>query len=270
MVWQFKKFFPIFLSLLLGVVIVVIAAKRGGVIHFYNSSDTSKEGTDDSWKSTLSIVPGAKNIARVERGDVRGSEPSPYATTTTDLISKKLIFEYIAFQRRSATTTLSEADAKDIAVNLVREVQLAPSTQYSLRNLNISGDNSNTAIDTYTRNVSGIIQEFSSAQTTNEITIVKDALSKNDAQRLQGLTHIIAAYENLKKDLLAVKVPSTVAPLHLRLIQTYTNMQSAIVSMQKMFSDSIQGFAAIAQYEKELDAVDELAADYRNYMSSRQ
>lgn len=270
MVWQFKKIFLIILALLVGVVIVALAAKGERVIRFYNPTNTSEELANDSWMSALSIVPGVKSIALVERGDIKRIEFETSSTTTTDLISKKLILEYVAFQQRSATTTLSEADAKDIATNLVKEVQLAPSTQYSLRDLNISSDNSNTAIDTYTRNVSGVIQRFSSAQTANEITIVKDALVKNEAQRLQGLTSIITAYENLKKDLLAIEAPSTVAPLHLRLIQIYTNMQSTIVSMQKMFSDSIQGFAAIAQYERELDAMDTLAVEYRNYMSARQ
>lgn len=265
MVRQFKKFFPIFLALFLGVAIIVVAIK-GGSIFGTTISFTAPKEADDSWKSALSVVPGNTSIARVERGSAKVDEPAPYyATTTTDFISRKLVLDYMAFQRSSATTTLSDADAEAIADNLIQEVKLAPGTQYKLSDLNISGDNSDTANATYTKNVTDAMQDFITAHKTNELEVVGEALTAKDGTKLQELVPIIAQYERLKKGLLAVKTPSAIAPLHLRLVQGYSNIQNSIVSMQKMFSDSVLGFAALAQYQNGLSAIDEIGTEYKNY-----
>lgn len=266
---QSKKFFPIFLTLFLGVAIIVIAIK-GGSIFGTTISFTAPKEDDTSWKSALSVVPGNTSLARVERGTVKADEPAHYyATTTTDLISRKLVLDYMAFQRSSATTTLSDADAEAIAGNLIQEVKLAPGTQYKLSDLNISGDNSDAANAAYTKKVTDAMQDFITAHKINELEVVGEALTAKDATKLQELVPITAQYERLKKGLLAVKTPSAIAPLHLRLVQGYTNIQSSIVSMQKMFSDSVLGFAALSQYQNELSAIDTVGDEYKNYTPAR-
>lgn len=269
MVRQFKKFFLIILAFLFGGAFILVAVKSGNTLSTTISFTTPKE-TDDSWKSALSVVPGNTSLTRVERGAAKVDASAPYfATTTTDIISRRIILDYVAFQRGSATTTLSDTDAEAIAENLFQEVKLTPSTQYKLSDFNISSDNSDAANTAYTKDVTGMMQDFIMAHKANELDIVEESLSAKNPQKLQELIPIIAQYEHLKKSLLAVKTPSAIAPLHFRLVQGYANIQSSIVSMQKMFSDSVLGFAALAQYQNEISAIKTLGDEYKNYTLAR-
>lgn len=263
MVKQLKKLLPIFLATLLGGVIVAIAVK-GGSIFGTTVSFTAPKEADNSWKSTLSIVPGNKSITRVEKGTIKEDLLSS-ATTTTDTISRKLILEYTTFQKMAATSTLSDADADTIATSLVQQIELPLGTEYNLSDLNISSDNSDASIATYIKGLTAIMQSFLSVHKTNELDIVNDAITNKDAQKLQALNPILAQYENLKKDLLTIKTPPRVAPLHLRLIQSYSNIQSSIIAMQKVFSDSIQGLVGITQYQKEIAVLSTLDTEYLKY-----
>jgi hypothetical protein len=140
---------------------------------------------------------------------------------------------------------------------------------YSLKNLNISTDNSDAALAAYSEKVSGAMQSFASVHTTNELALVTAALNTKDVRKLEGLGTIATQYANLDKNLLAIKTPSGIASLHLRLVQSYANIEVLIMVMQKMFTDPMQGLAALTQYKKETAALEILAKEYRDYTPTR-
>lgn len=268
MVWQFKKIFPIFLALFLGVAVIIVAVKGGSIFGTTISFTTKKE--DNSWKSALSIVPGDNSLTRVEKGVIKKEDSLSGATTTTDILSQKIILEYAAFQRRTATTTLSDNDAETIATSLVQEVELPLGTEYQASDLNVSKDNSDVAIALYLKDLTTLMQTFSAAHKVSELDIINDAIANDDAQKLQDLAPILTQYEKLKKGLLLLKTPSLMVPLHLRLVQSYSNIQSSIIVMQKIFTDAIQGLAGITQYQKEIEVLNTLETEYLKYAPARQ
>lgn len=255
---QFKKLFSIILALLVGVGVILFA--WGGEI--FNRVDISTGQTSNEWKDVLQIIPqGSSKTLSAQRGTTK----SEAATTTTDLLARSLLVNYALLQKNSATTTLSNTDAQALAQTLANKVVIPQGTTYSLKDLSVSGDNSNTALTAYSKKVSEVMQSFTSSRATNELTLVASALTTKDERKLDGLSSIATNYATLNKNLLAIKTPSGVAHLHLRLVQSYANIAATIPVMQKIFIDPVQGLAALAQHKEETAALEALAKEYRDY-----
>lgn len=254
---QFKKIFIVPFALLLGIGIILFAWK--GV---------STNKIDDQTKNALQVVspgPSPKTLgARNIYGNALGSAPlENSATTTTDALARNLLVDYAIAQKGMTTTAWSDADAEALAENLIEKIELPKAIQYTTKDLNISSDNSDTALVVYGESVLKIMAPLSSPKRVGESTIFGSALIANDATKLQGLTAIIAEYAQIKNSLLALKTPSAVAPLHLRFIQNFANIEVSITSMQKIFSDPAQGLAGFIEYKKEIAALSATGKEFQ-------
>lgn len=259
---QFKKIFSIILAILVGGGIILFAWGGNTLI----KGDVLNEKENGVWKDSLHVIPQGSSSKTL--GTQRGGAQSA-ATTTTDILARNLLVDYALLQTKSATTTISDADAQMLAQSLISKIEMPRGVVYTLKDLNISNDNSEAALATYSKSVEGAMKAFTSVHTINELTLVSSALTTKDSQKLEGLANIATQYAKLKRSLLAIKTPSDIAPLHLRLVQSYANIETMIVVMQKMFIDPMQGLAALTQYKKETTALEVLAKDYRDYTTAR-
>lgn len=258
---QFKKIFSVALAVIVGVGIIFFALRGIGLRD--NKVSFEPMIIDGSWKDSLLTIPSSKAL------DVLQNNQIIEATTTADIIARELVANYALVQQSRATTTLSDTDAQSIAQMLVDKIDIPKGTIYSANDTRTSNDNSSAAITNYINNVSEIMQNFSLSHKTNEVVIFKESLALKDETKLQGLASIAIEYKNLQKNLLAVSTPSTMASLHLRLVQSYSNIESAVTSMQKILTDPILGLAAYTQYKKENDVLSALDTEYQSYGSLR-
>lgn len=249
---QFKKFIPHSLAILLGGIIIVGAVKGGSVLF----TDNSSGNTDNSWKSALSIIPGDKSFARVERGTVQMENPSLSATSTTGIISQKILLEYAALQKRTGNAEISDSDAEAIAAKLTQDIKLPPKTEYALSDLNISKDNGSAALETYKSALTVLANELTAAN-KKDVANKEDALSvvtmaseTQNSSILEKLNPIIARHQTLAKNLLALKTPSTASEMHLHLTQSIEDLRAAMTGLQKIITDPIVALAAITEYQK--------------------
>lgn len=257
---QLKKIFSIAFALAIGLGIIFLAWEGG----------LQKEGTapfkpainNAEWKDSLLTVPRSPAI---KMSALSQEELQALATTTTAILSREMLLKYGAFMQNRATTTLSDTEAGDIAKMLVEKIDLPQATVYSSRDLRIQNDNSTTSFATYAQKVGDVMQAFVKAHTAHEMTLVTNALTTKNTEDLEGLVKTIAQYKNLQKSLLLIPTPSEIAPLHLRLVQGYSNITAAIIGMQNIVKDPILGLASISQYKKEIDALNALTIDYRDY-----
>lgn len=271
---QFKKFFPIFLALFLGVAIIVVAVKGESIFSTTVSFTPAKE--DSSWKSALSIIPGDKSFARVEKGTVKAEDSAFVDTTTTDLISRKLLLDYTAFQKKTGVTTLSDEDASALATNLVQEIKFPESTQYKLTDLNISKDNSATAGELYKKTLTALITEMINANNKDisnkedTLSIVGRASDTQDSSILGKLGPIITRHQTLIKNLLALKTPSSIEVPHLHLLQSYEDLRTAMVGLQKLLVDPVIGLTAITEYQNGVAELIAAVEEYNNFRPASQ
>lgn len=260
---QLKKIFSIALALIVGVGIVFFAWKSGTPNNRVSFEPTISGG---SWKDSLLAIPGSHSL-KITAGTENTSRP--LATTTTAILAREMLLDYGLVMQSRATTTLNDTDAQALAQMLVERIQLPKGTIYSAKDLNILNDNSDAALTVYANKIGEITQAFATAHTKNELTIVTDALSSKDASKLQELKTIAGQYAGLQKSLLATPVPSIISSLHLRLAQSYANIETMVIAMQSMLSDPVLGISAFNQYKKEIDALDAIAVEYRDYTPAR-
>lgn len=258
---QFKKIFSVALALIIGIGIILFALTGAGL----SDNKVSFEPTiiGDTWRDSLLTIPPSKTLG------VAQSDYTLEATTTADIIARELVTNYTIIQQDRATTTLSDTDAQSIAQMLVDKIGIPKGVTYYAKDINTSNDNSGAAIANYIKGIDEIMRVFSSSRTTNEVAIFTEALATKDETKLQGLVSIITGYKNLQKNLLAVPTPSTIASLHLRLVQSYSNIEAAITSMQKILTDPMLGLAAYSQYKNEIDILRALDTEYQKYTTSQ-
>jgi len=256
--WKYKKTFFVFLSLVLGGIVIFGAAKMGKV---FPASDEPKS---EEWKSNLSVIPGDDSIARVTKGQI--DEKASMATTTTDLIARRLVLEYMLTQKKSATSTMSETDITNIAHILASEVKLPEKREYKLSDLNISKDNSADAKLAYRNAFAALaIEHAESEKKENELTILVTAMETKDATVLVKLKGKADFYQQFVNKILAMKTPSSAAPIHLHFLQTYETLRVATVGLQSMLVDPVIGNAALAEYKNGLNELPAVGKDYHNY-----
>ncbi|MBI5400555.1 MAG: hypothetical protein HZB12_00345 [Candidatus Yonathbacteria bacterium] len=265
---QTKKFFSIAVALAIGLTIVLFAWKGGALFGGKVSVDTK---ADDSWKDSLRVVPQSSStqMLRVRNANISETKGVIMATTSTSLLARDILANYALMQKNDPSAMLSDADAEALAQSLIKNVELPKATQYVLIDLNIVSDNSNAAFGVYVGKILSIMQAPSHDQGTGEVTVFLNAVSANDSKKIDGLAVFIAEYAQAKKSLLAVKTPSGIASLHLRLVQNYANIENALTAMQKVFSDPVQGLVGFAQYKKEIEAMTVIGVDYQNYKPAR-
>ncbi|MGB2580588.1 MAG: hypothetical protein WBC83_02740 [Minisyncoccia bacterium] len=256
---QFKKIFSVALAVIVGLGIIFFAL--GGIGLRDNKVSFEPTIIGDTWKDSLLTIPSPKTL------DVAQNNPLVHATTTADIIARELVTNYTLVQQNRATTTLSDADAQSIAEMLVDKIEIPKGVIYSAKNIRISNDSSSVAIANYIKSIYDVMQGFSSARKTDEITIIAEALASKDEAKLDSLSPIITEYRALQKNLLSISTPPTIAHLHLRLAQSYANIESSVTSMQKVLTDPMLGLAAYAQYKKENDVLRALDTEYQGYGS---
>lgn len=270
MVQQFKKLFPIFIALSLVVTIVVVATKVGRILFTDNSSGSA----DNSWKSALSIIPSDKSFARVERSAIKAEEASLSATSTTGTISKKILLEYAALQKRTGNAEISDSDAEAIVAKLTQDIKLPPKTEYKLSDLNISEDNSAKAKEIY-KDALTILANKLIAANKKDVANKEDALSvvtmaseMQNSSILEKLDPIITRHQTLAKNLLALKTPSMAAEIHLHLLQSIEDLRTTMVGLQKLVADPIVGLAAISEYQKGAALLFAAVDEYNNFFGT--
>ncbi|HBB44107.1 MAG TPA: hypothetical protein DCZ83_01815 [Candidatus Yonathbacteria bacterium] len=258
---QYKKIFSVLFAILVGASIVFLAWKGGDVAPTDNPSLGSNK-----WKDALVVIPQtytSKTLGST-KGDIEMSTEE--ATTTTDVVARKLLLEYATSQAGVTTAEISDADAQSIANTLAQEVKLPHKKNYVLGDLNVSLDNSYDANLLYINTLSARLNKYvATGQKETDLTILLSAMTTRSTTTLGKLKEKEAIYQDLIKDLLAIKTPSRITQLHLRLIQDYETLRSSIVGLQSMLIDPVVGIAALAEYRVGFDDLFLTEKAYREF-----
>ncbi len=246
-----------------------------GIIFLALNGDTltgDKTDVNDKWKDSLSVIPSLDEEGRlaVQRG-IRTAEniSSDENLSVTDLFSRKIFTSYVSVMNSMATgTTITDDQAEGIANELIKNLAPASTTIYTTKDLNASADNSPAAFITYSKLLGTILNTFATTK-AQEIPIIYDAFTTRDEKKVALLAPIIAQYKKLESDLLAMKTPTKLASIHLRLVQDYATMRSALTTMHDSFNDPIAVLTAFPQYKNGLEATLMVAAEYKTALSAK-
>lgn len=236
-------------AVLVGVGIVFFAWIGGRVASTENSSLGSNK-----WKDALSVIPQTFTSKTLSVSSGKIEMNTEDATTTTDIVARKLLLEYANSQKGATTVELSDTDAQNIASRLTQDLKLPQKKEYVLSDLNISTDNSYEANLLYMTTLSTLLKNYvTTGQKETELTILLSAMTTKNSITLNKLKDKVVIYQNLIKNLLSLKTPSLIASLHLRLVQDYEALRSGTVGLQSMLTDPVVGIASLAEYRNAFD-----------------
>ena len=256
-----KKIFSVTLALAAGV----------GIIFFAWIGDTTQSNkvsfeptvSGDSWKDSLRFVPVAtpSKILSVSQQIVEE------ATTTTGKIAREMLIDYALMVNSSATTTISDAEADVLAQRLTDKVRVAQDRQYTIKDLNISTDNSTNAFATYSNEVIRIASVLATSRTKNDLEVAFMSPNVDPTAKKIALEQNATQYENFIKSMLATKTPSGISTLHLQIIQIYSVLRASVQALANVYTDPFTGLAALAQYREGVDALVILLKEHNDYLS---
>ncbi len=256
---NFKKSLLIISAVLLGAGIIFIALKG-------STLTVSDEITNnDNWRDSLSVVPAldATSTLAVQRG-LRVAENISLGEglSATDLFSRQIFASYVSMMKGQTPGAVLTADqAEGIADELVQNLASATTTTYTIKDVKISTDNSGPAFTAYSKSLTKALDAFTTTKTP-EIPIISEVFSVEGTGKVALLVPVIAQYKKLETDLLAIKVPTKLAPLHLRLVQAYAVLRSAITTMHGSFNDHVVILGAFSQYRNGLEELTTIAEEY--------
>ncbi len=258
---KYKKGISLFLTLIFSIGIIVLAFKWDTLTE--NKTSFEASSLKNVWENFSDGAPQNGII-----GAQRGLKNENIGTTTvTEIMARNMLVEYALNQQGMGTTTMSDFDADVIAARLIQQASVSTEKPYSLKDLNISLENTAVTGANYANSLTTIVNVFNKAHIDNELIIVGEAIQKQNAQDLVKLESIITLYRQLEKNLLALKTPSLVASLHLRLVQNYANIRYSIEMMQGMFTDTAAGLIALSQYKGYIDELNNIAKEYANFVA---
>lgn len=257
---QFKKIFSIGGSLLLGALIIFLTWKGSALtnISFWGNNAPTQE------KNVLSVVPGVLGTTRT-LGTWRNQEGArDLSTSTTDTLAYELIANYSNTQKAPGVS-LTDAEIEAQAQALVKKIAPSAGPRFTLANLTITSDTSIAARAAYLAAVAKLSQEFMTSQTKGDFIIIFEDPKKMDVstKRIE-IAKNIAHYETFKKGLLATRVPSDLAVLHLSLVQTYSDMQNSLSALVEIYNDPMRGLAGLTEYRGAIENITILAEKYQS------
>lgn len=217
--------------------------------------DTDHDGTSDGSEVSAGRNPVVPNTAK------EGEPPNdklPYlidpdfATSTTDMagLKKEFFAKYLA----EGSSNIKETTFRD----LVKKVNTKPFIpQHDIVSLNVSSDNTREVTKTYLNAFGVIIKKYLNvSKDKSEDMVIENVLTKNDAGSRAELQLYAVAYKNFAKDLLELRVPSSLAKAHLLIVNGYDGMGSGLLGIGKMLENPIDGAAGYEAYIKyRLDVV---------------
>ncbi len=207
------------------------------------------------WKSSLAQV----------QATAPGLPEAPSGTAVSTLLDAAKSSNLTDTVARTLLVNLSNANAQGLGADIPTQDKIvAMATQattppqakktYSQSDL-ILVDNTPQTQKAYGNAVMVVLGRYTGATSQAVLLAVSKATDKNDPMELKALVPIQAEYEGLIKDLAAVAVPKTIAPLHAQALNSLGAVAASVEDLQKILNDPLRGLLALKQYQSKIGEV---------------
>lgn len=215
--------------------------------------DSDGDGTNDAEEVGANRNPmlaGPNDILlKPSSGSTASTDGQPFSYT--DEFARQVFAQYFSLSQsggfNNEKAVLASTDAfvkKTLSEEMPdvydkNDITIIPETKEGLR--------------VYGNAVGLIAQKYSAASTgTNELIILKNALTSQDESDMEGLSLMITYYEKGAGDILAIPVPVGLAGAHLDGINALMRVAQALKTIQNVLEDPMAGVVGMAQYKKSL------------------
>lgn len=163
-----------------------------------------------------------------------------------DLISRDFFARYMELRQIGASS--DPVSQKELVRNTAQNIILAKPVLYKIEDISTKPDSGNEEVKAYGDAVS-IILKKNAIKSRNEAIIAQDYIKNENAKILAELDPIIASYKKMVSELLKLKVPQSIALLHLNLVNSINGAVFLAQSFRNSAANPVEGIQAVAYYE---------------------
>lgn len=219
-----KKFFIVLLFLVL--------VGIGGFQLFTFLKNRSAEKANEEQKLAVvqkALLEPANNIA----SDI--VEEKPVATSTLNAVAAVV---YLSEQTKANGKTMEEITA-GVGKQIQEAKEKLDGDAYSKNDILVNGDNSPEAIKKYGNDMAGIFMKYGHEEPQKEtyLDIIKRALETKNKKEFAKLDPHTNFQKNIVRDALVLVVPSSVAPVHLHIINAFAENIAILQGFQNALDD---------------------------------
>lgn len=234
-----------------------------------NNPDTDGDGTNDGdevnvGRNPLTAGPD-DNQAGNEFVENTNADFSDKNLTETDKFAQNLFGKYLSLKKDSQEG-LDNEDKNSLIASVVEDsLYNEIDNKYAVSILNITDDNSKTALKKYGNDFISITELYSQDLNQDELVVFERMLgteSKEDAMYLKKSSE---AYNKAISKLIEIKTPNDLAFVHLDIINSYNIISNALNDMSLVFDDPLRGMNGFAVYIAVIDAQIDLFKEVKNY-----
>ena len=212
-------------------------------------STAVQQNTD--WKSQLDAIQAQSPANRAPQAPSADKVDALLSAATSDNLTDTVA--------RTLLVNLSNAKAQGLGDDIPTQDQLISQAAaqisqkpakivYTNANLTLAA-NTPAALSTYGNAFMAAIEAHPKASHDAVVYAVATATDNGDPKRLAPLTAIGADYSALAKDLVGVPVPSTLAPLHLKVVNDLERVAETMPDLKVLYDDPLRALASLQFFE---------------------
>jgi len=202
------------------------------------------------WQQTLEQIQAESGVSLPQAPDqatVDSLVAGVQSNNLTDSVARSLLIKLTDAKAQGLGDDIPTQDQL-IAEATAAIEQQATSSVYAQADL-ISVAQTNDSLRIYGNRVMTVFALHTKANAQAVLLAAGQAVDYHDAKYLASLPIAEADYLALAQDLAAVPVPSTLAPLHLQLINNLAAMGNAAGDMRDLVTDPLRGLTGLQSFE---------------------
>ncbi len=213
--------------------------------------DSSLQSSAD-WKAQLADIqaqsPSNKAPQAPDQSKVSTLLNAATSDNLTDTVARTLLVNLSNAKAQGLGDDIPTQD--QLIADAVAKINERPAKLiYTNANLTILQDNSSKTLMAYGNAFMRAVADHPGASYGLAIYTVATSTDNGDPKRLAPLKGVGAEYSALAKELAGVPVPSTLAPLHLTIVNNFERMAEATTDMKNLYDDPLRGLAAFQLFD---------------------
>lgn len=220
-----------------------------------------------NWQKTLVSAFGTSSTWT--NGVINSNLSTAEATLTpTDIFGEDFFSKYAQYEQAGADLTDPDTQQQFIGQVMSDGTYIPTPQTYDISSLTLSADNSTTAIIAYATNLQTIFENDLGPSQPDELTIVQESLDNNDPSILKQLDPIIASYTLLLKDLLAMRVPESMADMHINLVNALSEVLFADQGFTQTYTDGLTSIQGLSEYKNGIQDLSDSLTTILHYFNT--
>ena len=235
-----------------------------------NNPDTNSDGIKDAEEIRLGINPVGKGPDdKLATGTIQKKvNPSIEADLTeTNKFSRELFTKYVIVAGKNGSPATA-SDYTALLYDYIQNAEQGEITIYKETDFKKT-DTTNESLRAYGNAFGKIVKEAEQKYPGSELSILDVAVKNGESKEITELEKPAARYANVRDNLLLLKVPEGLLPIHTKIVNLLDIMTISVSNMRYTLSDPIKAMGGMSMYPDTVDLLITASEELSDYFISQ-